>query len=90
MGNIKIGEPRRSGKSTRLVDKYIQDLFIFGEVEIKDHIDFDQSHELLRQRVLDRLYAEHRAVSNRLHVDGMKITIIQFTTLVPFENEKTV
>lgn len=68
--------PRRNGKSTRLVDKYIQDLFTFGEVEVRDHLDIPTQHDLLVERVLDRLSREHKFLMPFLFRDKTKLTIV--------------
>lgn len=50
---------RRSGRTTRLADQYIQQLFEFGEVKIKDHTNNRVSNENLFNIVKDRLRYEH-------------------------------
>ena len=55
---------RATGRTTRLVDYYIQELFKHPneEVEIIDHINTQQSNIHLTQLVLQRMYNEHRQI----------------------------
>jgi len=55
-----LNENRRTGRTTRLIDGYIQQLFEEGSVLIKDHHDSPDSHCYLFRKVLARLKAEHR------------------------------
>lgn len=52
---------RATGRTTRLVDYYIQELFNHpnSEIEIIDHYDNIKAHIHLTQMILQRLYAEH-------------------------------
>ena len=52
---------RATGRTTRLVDYYIQELFNNPnkEIEIIDHYDNIKAHIHLTHRLLQRLYAEH-------------------------------
>ena len=52
---------RATGRTTRLVDHYIQELFNNPnkEIEIIDHYDNIKAHIHLTQMILQRLYAEH-------------------------------
>lgn len=82
-----LGEPRRTGQSTRLVDRYIQDLFTFGRVEVRDHIDNPTCHELLLGRVKRRLENEHMlSIGMRLAIKGNVIEIIQHSQKFPVDN----
>ena len=55
---------RVTGRTTRLVDYYIQKLFNNPneEIEIIDHYNIQQSNIHLTQMILRRLYEEHRGV----------------------------
>ena len=55
---------RATGRTTRLVDYYIQKLFNNPneEIEIIDHYNIQQSNSHLTQMILRRLYEEHRGV----------------------------
>ena len=55
---------RATGRTTRLVDYYIQKLFNNPneEIEIIDHYDTIKAHIHLTQMILRRLYEEHRGV----------------------------
>lgn len=51
--------PRNSGRTTRLADHYIQELFSKGSVIIEDHFLTQKSHERLYEIILTRLRLEH-------------------------------
>ena len=55
---------RGTGRTTRLVDYYIQELFNHPneEVEIIDHTNTQQSNTHLTQLILQRMYNEHRQI----------------------------
>ena len=65
---------RATGRTTRLVDYYIQELFNHPneEVEIIDHTTMTQSNIHLTQMILRRMYEEHR---------GSKIKVIKQNVL---------
>ena len=52
---------RATGRTTRLIDYYIQELYNNPnkEIEIIDHYDNIKAHIHLTQMILQRLYAEH-------------------------------
>lgn len=50
---------RRCGNTTRLVDQYIQLLFMYGQIHPHDHFHSRESDSLLFRRILDRLHYEH-------------------------------
>ena len=54
-----ISPHRRSGNTTRLIDYYIQLLFVKGTITVIDHYDSDKSNKRLRGLILDRLRNEH-------------------------------
>lgn len=66
---------RRSGRTTRLVDYYIQKLFTTGEIKIKDHHDTEQAHKLIFNKIRRRLSEEHRGVLDNMEVDIWTMTI---------------
>lgn len=55
-------EQRASGRSTRLLDSYIQELFKNKSAEVIDHDDAQQSHSLLCNKLIQRLINEHQGV----------------------------
>ena len=67
-------ENRATGRTTRLVDYYIQELFNHPneEIEIIDHNNTQQSNIHLTQMILRRMYEEHR---------GVKIKVIKQNVL---------
>jgi len=70
----KIAKPdysknfRRSGESTRLIDKHIQTLFKTGEVTVFDHYPGSNAAGRVFMAVLRRLEAEHNLNDKHLHV----------------------
>ena len=65
---------RATGRTTRLIDYYIQELFNHPNEEIKivDHTNTQQSNIHLTQMILRRMYEEHR---------GVKIKVIKQNVL---------
>ena len=58
-------EDRATGRSTRLVDKYVQEFFTNPSgigVCVLDHWDDIREHKLLLDRVISRLKIEHPGV----------------------------
>lgn len=52
--------PRKSGRSTRLINTYIEQLFQEGEAYIRDHHPYGECHKDLLGRLRKRLEEEHR------------------------------
>lgn len=52
-------EVRGTGRSTRLIDIYIQELFTNKEIIVIDHYDDLNSHRILAERICKRLTLEH-------------------------------
>jgi hypothetical protein len=50
---------RRTGRSTRIVDAAIQQLFLIGDVVIRDHYDRAEVHQQLANKMKRRLDMEH-------------------------------
>lgn len=53
---------RASGKTTRLVDSYIQLLFTTGAIEVFDCEGMQRSDAYLFDRIIDRLKIEHPGI----------------------------
>ena len=53
------GEIRHSGRTTRLADHFIQELFTKGEVQVRDHWDEPRAHHYLVHIIVRRLEFEH-------------------------------
>lgn len=51
--------PRRSGRTTRIVDKCIQDFFDKGFVICFDHHPTNEMHQYVQKLVYERLMREH-------------------------------
>ena len=65
---------RRSGRTTRIVDNLIQELFTIGSIEFKDHYYSDLSKERVGKIIRERLYLEHRLDGDsREPVNGEKL-----------------
>lgn len=69
----KHGE-RNSGRTTRLADHYIQELFINNEVEIKDHYPQESAHYYLLRVIANRLDFEHLNVKYK--IKNLKIILL--------------
>ena len=57
-----MDEKRKSGRSTRLVDQYIQLLFEVDKgtnVKVRDHYPSNDAHRQLLDRIIKRLKNEH-------------------------------
>lgn len=50
---------RRTGRTIRLVDSYIQELYNNKIITVKDHYDHKAAHEDLYLKIRKRLFAEH-------------------------------
>jgi CRISPR/Cas system CSM-associated protein Csm2 small subunit len=66
--NIISSNEKATGRTTKLADYYIQELFNNPnkEIEITDHTDTQQSNVHLTQIILRRVYEEHRGVKIKL------------------------
>ncbi len=72
-------EKRMTGKTTRLVDSYIQHLFVFGWVIIMDHQGDKNTHDEIFRRTINRLEMEHgqyNMVKYSINRKLRKITLI--------------
>ena len=57
-----MDEKRKSGRSTRLIDQYIQLLFEVDKgtnVKVRDHYPSNDAHRQLLDRIIKRLKNEH-------------------------------
>lgn len=67
---------RLTGKTTRLADKYIQELFTTGKCHVVDHEPVFNNSEYLMDKILNRLNVEHfRGLFDEVKVDKKKSTI---------------
>lgn len=55
----KKTKSRRSGRTIKLVDKAVNELFTNGEAIVKDHYDSRESHTDLLKLIIRRLHTEH-------------------------------
>lgn len=62
MRDKALNPTRQSGRTTRLVNIYIELLMLTGYVEPKDHFDDNRNHKLITQLVVRRLKDEHPEV----------------------------
>ena len=67
---------RATGRTTRLVDYYIQELFNNSnkEIEIIDHYDHIKAHIHLTQIILKRFYNEHP----RVKIEIVKQNVLKY------------
>ncbi len=61
MSIFKSSKMRRSGRTTKLVDKYIQTLFTTGKVLVHDHHHTNNADRNCFNMVINRLLIEHFA-----------------------------
>lgn len=69
---------RRTGRSTRLIDKAIQDLFKKKEVVIKDHFDDSESNKQLFYKVLKRIDSEHPSLGYAANPKTKLISLLNY------------
>lgn len=60
---------RRSGRTTRIIDQAIQDLFNNGSTLVLDHHRTEKMDERTFKIFLKRLHNEHQIVENHLIID---------------------
>ena len=78
-----IVDARAVGNTTRLIDWYIQKLFIEGEITVTDHYPHDRADKNTFSRVIRRLISEHnlegRQASFVIDYNKRKIHYIRYT-----------
>lgn len=80
MGSNPIREQMKEGRTTRLVDDYVQQFFMNGYVMIRDHFDDYRAHQRTFYLVINRLIAEHNDYMERLKRE--KKLLIDKTNLI--------
>lgn len=63
MGNNDL---RKSGRTTRLIDDYIQLLFTTDKgslIKVRDHYPSNDAHRMLIDKIINRLKAEHPGIN---------------------------
>ena len=73
---LTLGTCRKSGRSTRLLDKYVQAFFKEGEVFIKDHHNTGKASKKLLFRFCNRLVREHPKVEFNINLREYKVSRI--------------
>lgn len=72
-------DKRKSGRSTRLVDQYIQLLFEVDKgtnVKVRDHYPSNDAHRQLLDRIIKRLKNEHPDLQFEYDVRERTIKIV--------------
>lgn len=64
---------RQTGKTTRLADEYIQELFTTGHIKIKDHMGMQDCHDRLFRIIHKRLRNEHPQIISMLNIRECEI-----------------
>jgi hypothetical protein len=80
MNYRRYGRERATGRSTRLIDKYIQEFFTnpIGEaVYVSDHWNDIKAHKTLLERVVSRLKIEHPGV--KYSIDRVSNSIMRMS-----------
>ena len=76
-------EARRTGRTTRQADAYIQMLFDDGEIEVKDHADGGKNgicNAALAYIIMSRLQNEHTAVKIKLFTRSISSTNFNYAS----------
>ena len=68
---------RGTGRTTRLIDSYIQELFKNGEIEVRDHYDSIHAHKYLVKRIVDRYNNEFNRGHQKLVIKHLNIKVIK-------------
>lgn len=68
-----VDTERRSGNSTRLLDGYVQELFVTGSCFVVDHVDTYENNAVLLRRFVDRLKREHGITISDLLLEGFNV-----------------
>ena len=68
-------EKRSTGRTTRIIDKCIQQLFQTGECTIIDHSGQRHSNWLIMDRIVRRLMIEHEISPSMLNINRSKFII---------------
>lgn len=71
-----VPSSRRTGKTTRLVDKYVQEFFTKGSCTTYDHYGSKEANKRLFYLVLDRLSKEHDIEKKPIRLNMRTFTII--------------
>ncbi len=69
------GGLRGSGRTTRLADSFIQELFTNGQIEVKDHHESPHASQALIDVICGRLDYEHCNI--KYSVSGFAIKLVQ-------------
>lgn len=72
-------DKRKSGRTTRLIDSYIQLLFEVNKgesVKVRDHYPSNDAHRILLEKIVKRLKNEHPGV--KIEYDIRERTIKRF------------
>ncbi len=67
---------RRSGRTTRFVDFFVQELFTKGIAVVYDHHPTDQMKKYVWDILNRRLRAEHSSDYDRLKIDKMRMVLV--------------
>jgi len=59
---------RASGRTTRIANRLIEDLFTKGFIRVEDHWDNPNAHRELFERTLERLSNEHPGIMSNLEI----------------------
>jgi len=59
---------RKTGQSTRIIDKAIQEFFTDGETDLADHIPTQKMRDWIVRRFLNRLYTEHGVTRHDIYL----------------------
>lgn len=69
---------RRRGRTSRLVDFYIQELFTKGEIEVRDHYDHKNAHRFLLSRIVNRYNNEYSKSFQTLIIKDLNVKLSNY------------
>lgn len=66
---------RRSGRTTRLTDLHIQNLFENGKIRVFDHYPSRNADDMVFKRIIERILKENLLKKDDFEIDRSRLTI---------------
>lgn len=67
---------RATGRTSRLVDSYIQELFNNKEIEVRDHFTNTRAHKDLLKRIVNRYNNEYNRGFQKLVIKDLNVKLV--------------
>ena len=67
---------RATGRTSRLVDSYIQELFTNKEIEVRDHFPHRGADKFLLKRIIDRYNNEYDRGHQKLVIKNLNVKLV--------------